>query len=69
MFGLPAGQVGGFQTARVVFIFRLAAFVRGLGVGGARGFFEHGQMLAQTGDDELEQLRFFHRFKGNGQRS
>ena len=37
LFGLAAREVGGFETARVVFVLGLARFVRGLGAGKLRG--------------------------------
>jgi hypothetical protein len=36
--GLTASQIGGFKSACVVFAFRFAAFVRGLGMRRPGGF-------------------------------
>ncbi len=54
--GLAAGQIGGFEAAGVVFAFGFAAFVGGLGVGGAGGFFQEVEALDEGGDDLLDQL-------------
>ena len=44
--GLAASQISRFQSASVVFAFRLAALVSGLGVRRPRGLFQNGKAFA-----------------------
>ena len=57
---VAAGQISRFESARVVFAFRLAALVRGLRMRRPGGLFQNTQALAQTGNDLFYQPGFFH---------
>ena len=57
---VAAGQISRFESARVVFAFRLAALVRGLRMRRLGGLFQNTQALAQTGNDLFYQPGFFH---------
>ena len=58
--GLSTGEVGGFETARVVFALGLVLFVRGLGVRGARGV-RVGKLLGlEPGEDFFDERGLVH---------
>lgn len=65
--GLGAGEIGGFEAAGVVFAFGLAAFVGGLGAGGARGSVNRLQIFREAGDNALEQIGLLQFTPGHGQ--
>ena len=59
--GLTSGQVSGFEPARVIFIFRLAAFVSGLGMRRLGGALQNIEALKEFRDNQFEQLCFVHK--------
>jgi len=60
LLGLTAREVGGFEAARVVFIFRLVGFVRGFGAGELRGAKIDFQFADELGGDLLDDGALVH---------
>ena len=60
---LAAREVGSFQAARIVFVFRLVLLVRGLGAGELGGAQIDRQFLRQPGDNFFDDGAFVN---GNG---
>ena len=58
--GLSTGQIGGFESAGVVFVFGLALLVRGLGALGLGRAEINLQFVRQPGDDFLDERAFVH---------
>src|ERR1035437_254744 len=58
--GLTASEVSRFESAGVVFAFRLAAFVRGLLMRRACRLFQSGEALGQAANNLLYQCAFIH---------
>src|ERR1035437_8143757 len=58
LLGLATGEIGGFETARVVFALGLALLVRGLGARGVRGAEINLQLLCEPGDDFFDDGAF-----------
>ena len=63
-FGLPASNVGGFESAGVVFVFRLAVRVRGRSKGPLRGTHERVEIGLQHGAELVEDGLFGHEISG-----
>ena len=60
--GLAAGEVGGFETAGVVFVLGFVLFVRGFGARGVRGTEINLQFFREPGDDFVDEGVFVHYF-------
>jgi len=60
LFGLAAGEVGGFESAGVVFALSLVLLVRGFGARGVRGAEIDGQFVRQPADDFFNEGAFVH---------
>src|ERR1035437_4512020 len=62
LLGLAAGEIGGFEAARVAFALSLALLVRGLGARGVCGAEINLQFFRESGDDFFDEGAFVHRY-------
>lgn len=60
--GLAAGEIGGFETAGVVFAFCFAAFVSGFSMRRPGSLFQDDEAFAEAGNDLFYQSGFFDGF-------
>jgi hypothetical protein len=61
LFRLALGEIRGFQSARIVFVLRLARFVRGLSMRGACGLRVQLRFAAKLRDDLFDESPFVHK--------
>src|SRR2546423_4833728 len=58
--GLASREVGWFESSGIVFVFSLAAFVGGFGMGSSGSLLQHRKALIELGNDFLYQVRLVH---------